>query len=399
MSRSELQQESIDRRNGPSWVLQSREKLAPQLARRVVVVVLSAISFVGMLNALSDKPNPLEVIYCLLSVAAVLAMQLRFFSRRVLEFPSRAGYQALAIEAILVYLPFLAFGQAWVGIPGFLAGSVLLALDGRRAWWTWGAVVASVGVLQAVFDPNPGLILYSVISTVITGLVVYALCWLASVVQQLHLARAEIAAMAVAHERVRFARDLHDLLGYSLSAITLKSELTRHLAGHGNPRVLAELDEILELSRQALSDVRSIATGYRNMSLQTESQSVMSVLCAADIAVTMNMDPVELPGPISTVLATVLREGVTNVLRHSDARNCHIEFSQIGPIAQLRLANDGVVSATDAPPVPATGGGSGIDSLSARVADLGGSLSSSFEDAGWFVLCAEVPLTQAAVKA
>jgi signal transduction histidine kinase len=352
-----------------------------------------------MLNALSDKPNPLEVIYCLLSVAAVLAMQLRFFSRRVLEFPSRAGYQALAIEAVLVYLPFLAFGQAWVGIPGFLAGSVLLALDGRLAWWTWGAVLASVGVLQAVFDPNPGLILYSVISTVITGLVVYALCWLASVVQQLHLARAEIAAMAVAHERVRFARDLHDLLGYSLSAITLKSELTRHLAGPDNPRVLAELDEILELSRQALSDVRSIATGYRNMSLQTESQSVMSVLCAADIAVTMNMDPVELPGPISTVLATVLREGVTNVLRHSDARNCHVQFSQIGPIAQLRLANDGVVMATDAPPPPANGGGSGIDSLSARVADLGGSLSSSFEDSGWFVLCAEVPLTQAAVKA
>lgn len=372
------------------WTGGGPDLLAPRLARRVVVVVLSAIALVGTLNAASDHPSPAKVVLCLVVVGAVLTLQLRFFSRRVLQFPSIEGYLALALEAPLVYLPFFMFGQSWVGIPGFFAGSVLLALDGAVAWWAWGAVILSVATIQAYIDFNPGIVLYSVISTVITGLVVYALCWLASLVQQLQLARTEFAAMAVTQERIRFASDLHDLLGYSLSAITLKSELARRLIEPGHARAATELDEILDLSRQALSDVRSVATGFRNMSLLSESQSVHSVLRSADIAVTMAMDQVDLPDQVSTVLAAVLREGATNVLRHSEAKNCHVGFSQVGPIAQLRLANDGVTVR-----LPTTGDsrtGSGIESLSVRMTSIGGSLRASVEDSGWYVLCAEVRL-------
>ena len=91
--------------------------------------------------------------------------------------------------------------------------------------------------------------------------------------------------MAVAEERLRFARDLHDLLGLSLSAITLKSELTRRLLDTDPDRAAEELTEILGLARQALADVRSVASGYRELSLDNESRSARSVLAAADVEV------------------------------------------------------------------------------------------------------------------
>ncbi|HYO20678.1 MAG TPA: hypothetical protein VES02_18640, partial [Dermatophilaceae bacterium] len=144
------------------WTGGGADLLAPRLARRVVVVVLSAIALVGTLNAASDHPSPARVVLCLVVVGAILTLQLRFFSRRVLQFPSIEGYLALALEAPLVYLPFFVFGQSWVGIPGFFAGSVLLALDGAVAWWAWGAVILSVATIQSYIDFDPGIVLYSV---------------------------------------------------------------------------------------------------------------------------------------------------------------------------------------------------------------------------------------------
>ncbi|MGH8938570.1 MAG: sensor histidine kinase, partial [Actinomycetes bacterium] len=228
----------------------------------------------------------------------------------------------------------------------------------------------------------------------ITGLVVYGLTRLSNLVTELHAARNELAEMAVAQERLRFARDLHDLLGYSLSAITLKSELTHRLLYKNPDKAQDELAEILDISRRALADVRSVARGYRELSLDAEAASARSVLVAADVDVRMDLDYGELPSRIGTVLATVLREGITNVLRHSKAEQCEISVRQSDGKVWLDIVNDGVPQAITP---RAQRGGSGIPNLSARVAALGGKLTTGLDPDGRFRLHAMAPVPAAAL--
>src|SRR5262249_21208679 len=198
--------------------------------------------------------------------------------------------------------------------------------------------------------------------------------------------RTELANMAVAQERLRFARDVHDLLGYSLSAITLKSELTHRLVP-GNPdKAREELVEILDISRKALADVRAVADGCRELSLDNESESARSLLQAADVDVTIETNCGDLPTPVKTVLATVLREGITNVLRHSNAERCEISMRQADGRVWLDIVNDGVLISR-----VQSDGGSGIRNLSARIAALQGQLVSGFEADGRYGLHAWAP--------
>nr|WP_237499941.1 histidine kinase [Streptomyces sp. SID8379] len=200
--------------------------------------------------------------------------------------------------------------------------------------------------------------------------------------------------MAVAEERLRFARDLHDLLGYSLSAISLKSELTRRLIGHDAERAAAELTDIVDISRQALTDVREVASQYRDLSLDAETRSARSVLAAAGIEVTMAVVHGSLPDRVGTVLATVLREGVTNVLGHSKAEHCSITIRQEAGAVSITIVNDGIQ------PEPAgvpTRHGLGLASLTSRVEAQGGLLTSGTLDPTHFRIHAEIPLGKAAL--
>jgi two-component system sensor histidine kinase DesK len=136
------------------------------------------------------------------------------------------------VQAAIVYVPILFFQTKWLGQPGFFAGSVLLALPPRVGWVAFSLVALSAAVIRQQFPTYSPRVLdfvYTIVATAITGLVTYGLTRMASMVIDLERARGELAALAVAQERLRIARDLHDLLGYSLSAITLKSELARRL--------------------------------------------------------------------------------------------------------------------------------------------------------------------------
>jgi two-component system, NarL family, sensor histidine kinase DesK len=197
-----------------------------------------------------------------------------------------------------------------------------------------------------------------------------------------------MAKVAVAAERLRFSRDLHDLLGYSLSAISLKSELTHRLVTKNPDRAEEELSQIIEISRQALTDVRAVASGYRELSLDDEARSARSVLLAADVDVHMMMEHHELPTRVRTVLATVLREGVTNVLRHSKAERCEIILRQTDTDVSIEITNDGV---PDSPQQHSLDSGSGIQNLSNRVSRLDGNLVTSTDERGNFRLLATIP--------
>jgi two-component system sensor histidine kinase DesK len=232
---------------------------------------------------------------------------------------------------------------------------------------------------------------YSMITMFATGLIVYGLTTLSSVVTAMDAARTELAKMAVAQERLRFARDLHDLLGYSLSAISMKTELTHRLVTKNPVRAQEELTQIIEISRQALSDVRSVASGYRELSLDDEAVSARSVLSAADVDVRMEISHHDLPTPVRTVLATVLREGVTNILRHSKAERCDITLRQTDSDVTITITNDGV---SHEPQAQLSDGGSGIQNLSNRVANLDGTLSTGTDQDGRFRLRATIPTSR-----
>jgi len=371
----------------PSTTRQSlAPNLAPNLARAIVVVVFSLYALVAFLRMLYQGYGPpSRIVISILYLLPMLWLQLYVFGRPQLRFKRRVLYTALLCQAVLVYAA-IAYSPAWLSLTGFLAGSALLVLRPRLAWPAFFLVVASMVVNYSRLTDSPLEITFAAVSTTLSGLVVYGLTRLQSLVIELHEARTELAQMAVTQERLRFARDLHDLLGYSLSAITLKSELTHRLMAKSPDKAKNELVEVLEISRKALADVRSVANGYRELSLDSESESARSLLRAADVDVTVKMDCGDLPTPLKTVLATVLREGITNVLRHSNAERCEISMRQTDGRVWLDIVNDGVQTNR-----AQSDGGSGIRNLSARIAALHGELVAGVEADGRYGLHASAP--------
>ncbi|MER7704278.1 histidine kinase dimerization/phosphoacceptor domain-containing protein [Kitasatospora sp. NPDC097605] len=136
----------------------------------------------------------------------------------------------MVAHGLLTYLPIVAFDGSWVGIPGSFAGSVLLTVALPRSWLLFAVLAAGQYPLYAVLGGTPGECVNAVVSTVVGGIVVYGVARLADLTAELRAARTELAERAVDQERLRFARDLHDLLGYSLSVAALKCQLAERLA-------------------------------------------------------------------------------------------------------------------------------------------------------------------------
>jgi signal transduction histidine kinase len=335
------------------------------LSMALLAAVLVGFSVKSLLAAGSLWPAAL--------LAVIVFMQLRSVEGR--------HPVALSIMAVLTFAPIPLFGQAWLGVAGFLAGPVLLAFPWAVALPLVVLTVATVtvsGVLLAM--PIPLTVNYA-ISTVVTGLVMYGLLKLAQLARELRESKDGLARAAVVEERLRAARDLHDLLGHTLAAILLKCELARRLdAG----RARKELDDVLTMTERAMRDLRAVSGEHGELSLTAEAESARSLLSSASIDVELDLDHDTLGRDVDTTLGIVLREAVTNVLRHSSARRCTITTSVEDGVVRLSVRNDGVRSATS------RRGSSGIGNLTTRLAALDGRLAVSAED-GWFELTATVP--------
>ena len=206
------------------------------------------------------------------------------------------------------------------------------------------------------------------------------------VVVELRQARVDLARLAVTEERLRFARDLHDLLGHSLSTIALKAQLARRLADPDSP-VASEVADIEAVTRQALGEVREAVTGYRSRTLAEELDAARATLSAAGIDVTIRLDNVPLPGELDTLLAWVVREGATNVLRHSKASACEFHLSRTTDAVSLAVADNGV--GTDSHTT-----GNGLAGLAERVSGAGGHFTSGPAPVRGFRLSARLPLAK-----
>ncbi|MGW7275695.1 sensor histidine kinase [Streptomyces sp. NPDC054864] len=209
--------------------------------------------------------------------------------------------------------------------------------------------------------------------------------WTLSVMWEADRAREVEARLAVAEERLRFGRDLHDVMGRNLAVIALKSELAVQLAKRGRPEAVDQMVEVQRIAQESQREVREVVRGYREADLAVELAGAQSVLEAAGIDCRVAGSSAGLPVSVQSALGWVVREATTNVLRHGDAQRCDITLAITDDRTSLVVENDGVPETA-----PEGRKGSGLEGLRERLAAVGGTLDFTSGD-GHFRLTAEVP--------
>jgi two-component system, NarL family, sensor histidine kinase DesK len=272
------------------------------------------------------------------------------------------------------------------------------------------AVCAAVGVAVSVWhNLGYGAMLAAIGVPLLGGLFAYSAERRNVLMFKLNEARAELARTAVAEERLRISRDLHDLLGHSLSLIALKSELAGRMIESDPPRAAREIAELEAVARHSLAEVRQAVTSYRQPSLAAELAAARRMLASAGIDCRVDAPTsYDLPPDVDALLAWTVREASTNIVRHSGARHARITVTVTGTTASAELADDGAgpptarsTSAADAGHSairdPATAAdplapGSGLAGLAERAGRLGGTLLAGAGEHGGFRVQVTVPL-------
>lgn len=182
---------------------------------------------------------------------------------------------------------------------------------------------------------------------------------------KLRAAQAENAQLATVAERERIARDLHDVLGHTLSVIVLKAELAGRLMGRDDKRAAAEIADVESTARTALAEVREAIGGYRSKGLRAELDQARMTLDAAGVSLVCDSGPPQLKAREETVLSLAVREAVTNIVRHAHATTCTIHFATTADgFCSVEVADDG--------PSPILREGNGLRGMRERVQELGG---------------------------
>ncbi|BCJ32538.1 hypothetical protein Athai_00410 [Actinocatenispora thailandica] len=323
-----------------------------------------------------------------------------------------AGRSQLA--RYLLLLPLLALTLA-VGrvVPG--SGGLLVVLPAQAAAMILPMVIPSfvgvlvVSVLSIVVLGGHGGMDYASIALAawMSGLVMFILRRFFTTIGLLREAREELARAAVADERTRFARDLHDLLGHTLSVIVVKAQVVRRLVDRDATQAAAAAADIETIGRQALVEVRETVTGYRQRGLAAELDGARAALADAGVTATVRRAAGDLDDAADALLGWAVREGTTNVIRHSAATHCTISLRYADGRAVLQIADDGTgaartepAGADGAPAGPGAasaglgglGGGNGLRGLAERFAAAGGTVHTAGGRHG-FTLSVTVPVT------
>ncbi|MEU3404379.1 sensor histidine kinase [Streptomyces sp. NPDC006670] len=280
-----------------------------------------------------------------------------------------------------------AYGDSWLlffPLLGLAAGAVI---RGRRLAQVMFGISALAGMIGGLREGWGAIgIVYG---TFLSGMVTAAILALSETVKELRDTRQELARAAVDQERLRFSRDLHDLLGHTLSVIVVKSEAARRIAPRDMEAAIGQVRDIETVGRQALTEIREAVTGYREASLAAELDRARGALSAAGIEPRVRRSGPPLAPRTAALLGWVVREAATNAVRHSGATACDIEV-QGGP-ERVRL-----VITDDGSGVGSTPPGSGLTGLGERLAAAGGTLTSGPVPGGGFRVTAELPVEAAA---
>jgi two-component system sensor histidine kinase DesK len=357
----------------------------------LIILHLPLVLFpVVITTAASEDPygNPLIVAPLALAIGALQLRHSLAAARG--ERPRHWRWTFLAL-LVLVYLPMVWLTWRWYTALWFVIGSAAMLLPRLSA-----AVIIAVQVplgLLLHHVPWAGerlsaaswswLVVYLAVILLLGGAGLYGAARLVRTVEQLYDARAELAQVAVGRERLRISRDLHDLLGHSLSAVSLKGDLALRLLSSDPQVARSEIESLTDVARDALRDIRAITRNERDASFREEIEGAGALLAAAGIDARIDAD---LPDPspaAATVLGWAVREGVTNILRHSEAGTASITVRQQGGTVRLEIVNDGA----DTP----TGEGYGLTGLAERARAISGSVLTGRTGDGRFRLLVEVP--------
>ncbi|MFC7625780.1 sensor histidine kinase [Microlunatus sp. GCM10028923] len=293
--------------------------------------------------------------------------------------PPLAAAQVLCGVAALILL-----GLTWApDRPGLLFDPMifaaqLLVIAGPPASWVpvlrprsillmgLGCVVIMIGVRLPYGGPAAVVGGFGAVVSLPLWLGVYgSSAWMIRVVRELDRARGTAARLAVAEERLRFSRDVHDVFGRVLATVAVKSELAAELTGRRPDDATATMLEVRQLAQNSLAEVRAVAAGYRQADLGQELRGARALLDSAGISCAVLGEDLELPDQAATAFGWAVREAVTNVIRHSAATQCTISITRASAWSRLEVINNGV----DADPGDT---GSGLLGLAERLEPLGG---------------------------
>ncbi|MGW1889780.1 sensor histidine kinase [Streptomyces sp. NPDC002004] len=360
--------------------------------RRKLVWIGVWLAFLGapVTDLLDGNHTPLATALGWLGLMTFVAVYLLLVFRHTARPPSRRALGGVlgCLTAIAVVTS-LTLGDPWLVLFVYVSVSCGATLPMRLARW---AIPAATLVMVLIGLRNGrGLEIDLVIPALLSGFAMTGVRQLIRTTVELRQARATVSQLAANEERLRLARDLHDLLGHSLSLITLKSELAGRMLPDHPEKAAQQVADIEQVSRQALVDVREAVTGYRRPRLLGELAGARVALTAAGILADLPTEP-QLPDGLTedgeSALAWALREAITNVVRHSGARRCTVDLGRRetldGAVLRLTVEDDG----TGGSGVP----GNGLTGLTERLTAVGGALETSSARRGGFVLTARVPL-------
>ena len=353
-----------------------------------------------ILDLLQGRQAPLRLAISLVGVIAFFALYIWASwqsARSLTTHALRAFPTGLALWAPVIGL--VALGVGLTALNGNSWGSIFFYVSSGAAGWlpTKQAIPVITGLvifIVAAFALQGNLAAAEspVVFIGTVGAIVIAFTWSAANSQRLRLAREEMArAAAVGEERLRIARDLHDLLGHNLSLIALKSELAQRLIAITPERAAAEIGDIEHVARTALQEVREAVASYRQPTLVTELQGAREMLAAAGISYRIEGEQETaraLPSAAEGALSWAVREGVTNVIRHSGARQCCIRLTREPAGVCIAISDDGARSAAAA---HADASGNGLRGLAERVEALGGRVEAGPQEKTGFRLTVWVP--------
>ncbi len=315
---------------------------------------------------------------------------------------------ALAAAGLYVVTTHFAFANRRRALPllGLLAVVVLASSAGFRHNWLYLIVMLAVATgitvrgkvlpviliaecaaaLAVAVRADTGLtgVLSMVWGTFTAGLIPAIIIRLWEAIHELKATREELARAAVTEERLRFSRDLHDLLGHTLSIMVVKAEAVRRLSRVDADAAAGQAADIEQIGRQALTEVRAAVTGYRGRGLAAELDSARAALADAGIEATVRTSSVQPDPETDALLGWAVREGVTNVVRHSRASACEIGLRDDGGLLVLEVRDDG-------PPKKAQGHGNGLIGLRERVKAAAGTVETTAPADGGFLLRVAVP--------
>jgi len=370
---------------------------------QIMVAATTAVALVSPLFMLLGSPGiPARpsVIWPVLG-AGLVALQLRHSFAAARGQRPRGGWWTLLAMAVLVYGPLPWLTWNWMATQCLPMASVPMVVRSRKLAAALAAApavgtVLSFPVLYHLDDPAVRTLrsaFFSMgfwgISMLMSFAVVYGAARMAYAASELQAAHTELAELAIAQERLRISRDLHDLIGQSLSAVSLRGDLALRLLPADPRAAQSEIANLTETARAALHGMLTVTSDPPAADLGVEADGARALLSAAGIDARIEIDQAVVTPGARTVFAWALREGVTNVLRHSEATECSITVTRTGHQAvRLEIVNDGVRQ----PAGPGTGPGNGLSGLAERARDLGGELTAGPLLAQRYRLRIEVPL-------